>query len=146
MDKAEVQRLVKKGWIKVWMVFDTQAVDKKLLTELLEMLLAKMRETQSLKVVESSLTKPERIKPVAQLEAQGVKKVYSQILEATLLAEDFESLVNATITFGPTAVEILEPEKITISMRQAQNALSSMTEMMHRYAAAGPGGVMLTHV
>ncbi len=146
MDEVEMQNLVKRGWIKAEMIFDTQALDKKVLQELLKRHADKLKMEPGVKVYEANFTEIDEVEPVPQFKAQGIKKVYSQLLEVVFMAQNFEVMANVTMAFGPTAVEILEPDKITIDMRTMQNVLASISELMHKYAAAGRGGVMITQV
>ncbi|MCK5289972.1 MAG: hypothetical protein KAJ56_03425, partial [Candidatus Aenigmarchaeota archaeon] len=77
---------------------------------------------------------------------KGIDTVFSQVLEMEILAKDFETLLYLVVTFGPTTLEVLAPKEIKLDMRQMQNTLILVSELMHRYAAAGAGGMVLTKV
>lgn len=143
---VNTDKLLSNGWIKTWLVFDTQAVDKDTLKGLLSGLLDKMRRIKDIEILSDSLTEPESIEPADQFKNKGITEVYSQILELEIIAKDFETLLYLVITFGPTTLEVLEPKSIKFDMRQMQNTLILVSELMHRYAAAGPGGMVLTKV
>ncbi len=144
MHKEEIKKLLKLGWIKALLIFDTQAVKKEAVKELLKGHLEKMRKLESIKIAEEKFSSVEKTEPVPQIKERGITEVYSQVLEVVVLAKDFEALVNLAISFGPTAIEILEPETITLTIRQAQNSLLSMVEIMHMFASAGVGGFVLS--
>ena len=144
MDKSEIKSLVSSGWIKCGLIFETQGITKDVTSELLKKHLDKMKKIRSIKVIEESFSTLEVTEPVKPLKERGIKEVYSQVLEIVVLAEDFETLVNLTISFGPSALEVLEPEKITITMREAQNSLLSMAEIMHQFASSGAGGFIIS--
>lgn len=148
IDIAEVNgdKLLSNGWIKAWLVFDTQAVEKKTLEGLLSNLLNKLKIIKEVEVVSDSLTEPELIEPVQRFKDKGIKEVFSQVLEVELFSKDFETLFYVVLTFGPTALEVLAPKELKVDMRQMQNTLVLVSELMHKYAAAGVGGVMLTKV
>jgi len=127
-------------------VFDTQAVDKTVLKGLLSGLLNKMKLIKDVKFISDSLTEPEPIEPSEQFTKKGITKVFSQVLEVEILAKDFETLLYFVITFGPTTLDVLAPKSIKFDMRQMQNTLILVSELMHSYAAAGAGGMVLTKV
>ena len=51
--------------------------------------------------------------------------------------------VLALFLFHASSVEILKPEKYQLSAGEAHNILNTMAEMMHRFAAAGFGGIVI---
>ncbi len=138
--------LIKEGWIRSWLVFDTQAVDKKVLKELLEKMSKNFKNLKDVKIMSETLSEPEEVEPVEKLKAKGFDKVLSQVLEMEILTKDFETLFYIVVTFGPTALEVMSPKEIKLDMRQMQNTLVLVSELMHKYASAGLGGVMLTKV
>ena len=146
ISEVNVDKLVSEGWIKVWLVFDTQAVDKKVLKGLLSGLFDKMRLIKEIHILSDSLTEPEAIEPSEQFTKKGITEVFSQVLEVEILAKDFETLLYFVITFGPTTLEVLAPNEIKFDMREMQNTLILVSELMHSYAAAGAGGMVLTKV
>ncbi|MBW6451140.1 MAG: hypothetical protein K0B02_00230 [DPANN group archaeon] len=144
MDKSELKLLISEGWIKCGLIFETQGITEKSTNELLNKHLDKIKKTKHIKVIEESFSTLEKTEPIPQLRERGINEVYSQILEIVVLAENFEELVHLTISFGPSALEVLEPEKIILSMRDAQNSLLAMAEMMHQFAASGAGGFIIS--
>ena len=72
----------------------------------------------------------------------NIKIAYAQSCEMEGVAKSMEELVEIVLEYGPSAIEILEPSKMQLSAREAQNMLNSMSEMMHRFAAAGAGGLV----
>ena len=144
--EIDSEKLIAGGWIKAWLVFDTQAVDKKLLKGLLSGLLDKIKMIKDINVLTESLTEPELIESSEKFKQKGIDTVFSQVLEVEIVAKDFETLLYLVITFGPTTLEVLAPKEIKLDMRQMQNTLILVSELMHRYAAAGPGGLVLTKV
>ena len=75
----------------------------------------------------------------------GVKEGWSQVIKMEMVAKRFDELVGFVIDFGPSSIEILEPKKFTTEMGEAQMILNSVAEMIHRFAAAGVGGVVVVH-
>lgn len=144
--EIDVDKLVGDGWIKAWLVYDTQAVDKKTLKGSLSGLLDKFKMLKEVHVLEDALTEPELIEPPEKFKKQGIKHVFSQVLELDILAKDFETLFFLVITFPPSALEVLAPKEIKLDMREMQNTLMLTSELIRKYASAGAGGVVITKV
>ena len=143
MEDIDVSEYVDKGWINSWFIFDTQGVDKKTIKEILEKLMTQFEKEEGLKIIDKSYSKPKKTEPVPQIKAQGIDSVYSTVLEVELVAKDFETMVRLVMTYGPTALEVIAPDKIVMDMRGAQNSLVSISEMMHKFAIAVQGGVKI---
>jgi hypothetical protein len=47
------------------------------------------------------------------------------------------------IEYGPSAIEVYEPEKFVLNVGEAQSILNSIAFMMHTLAAAGAGGIVV---
>lgn len=146
MSSDDFHDLEEKGWIKVWLLFDTQAIDKRSLQELLKALAERIKATEAVKLVEENFSDVKKVDAVDQYQARGIKKAFSQVYECVYLVKDFETLVHLVINFGPSSLEILGPNNIKLDGRQMQNVLITIAEMMHRFALAGRGGVMITKV
>ena len=75
---------------------------------------------------------------------QGIDKAYSTFSEIELLVDSFETLVYITIHYGPSSIEIIKPERIDLKISEAQNIVNNIAEILHRYAAAGIGGIVIS--
>ncbi len=51
------------------------------------------------------------------------------VAELKLLAKDFRSFINLAMKYGPVRVDLMEPDKISISIDHAQNILADVSEM-----------------
>jgi len=143
MAEINVDEYVDKGWINAWFIFDSQVVDKKVLKEVLEKMMKQFAKEEGLKIVTKNLSKAKKTEAVPQLKEQGVDNVFSMMAEAEIVVKDFSTLVRLVMTYGPTALEVLAPDEITIDMRDAQNSLVAVSEMMHKFALAVQGGVKI---
>ncbi len=142
--EEKAQELMDKGWIKSWMLFEVQAVTKDVLKKAIKNHISKIKKEKGVKIVNEKLSDFNELEASALLKQKGVDKVYSVVAELIVVYKDFEILTNNVINYGPSAVEILGPEKITLRMRDAQNVLASIADMMHKYALAGRGGVIIS--
>ena len=142
IDKDKEQELLSKKYIKTWMMFEVQAVDKKIADSALKKHIKKLHD-ETKNFIEINETPAEAIEAPEIFKKQGIKQVFSKVIEITFLAKDMDQLTLIAINYGPSAIEILEPEKITISMREAQNILASIADMIHKFATAGIGGMII---
>lgn len=139
----KVDELLSKGWMKVWMIFEVQAADKAVCVSSLKKHIKDMGSLDSVEIIDESFAGVDKIEAPEGLKKRGVNALFAQVSEVTIMARDFEGLVNVVINYAPSAVEIMAPEKITITMRDAQNSLASVADMMHKFARAGIGGVVI---
>lgn len=140
----EEQKLLEKGWIKTWLLFEVVAVKKEVAERALKEHIEKLKKEAALKVIDENFTSTDPVEPAEQLKAHGITETWSQIAEIVVCAKDFEALTNMVVTYAPTAVEILAPSKITLDMRSAQNSLATVADMIHKFAAAGIGGMLIS--
>ena len=84
----------------------------------------KIKERYS--VVEYSIGEPERIE----------KNTYSSYLEITIDFESIEDLFAFILDFTPTVVEVLSPDKITLSISEFQNILNDFASKVRTVAWA----------
>jgi len=146
MKESEIkeQELLQKGWIKAWVIFEVQAAAKDVAEEALKVHIGKIKSEKALKIFEENTTESKEVDAPAQLHQHGVKKLWSRLHEMVIFAKDVEALINMVINYGPSAIEIMGPEKITLKMGELQGALASVSDMMHKYAAAGVGGMLIS--
>ena len=145
MDEKEVSQdeLLNKGWIKSWMMFEVQASQRDAAISALKKHLDSLNHEAGIVIAEENISNINELEAPEHIKSQGINILYSQVTEVILFAESFEVIVNATINYAPTAVEITAPKEIVLSMRDAQGALASVADMMHKYAAAGLGGMLI---
>lgn len=58
---------------------------------------------------------------------------YSSYLEVNLSVKDFASLVHLMVFYGPTSIEIIKPNKITISADVLQDGLVDLADIIQSY-------------
>ncbi len=139
LTKEQTAEKLKQGWIQASMMFEVLAVTEEAAKEALESHVGKMESYDFVGMVKKELSQVEKVeKPM-----KGIETGFSQICETEFLAKNFNSLVQLVLEFGPSSVEILKPEKYQLSAGEAHNILNTMAEMMHRFAAAGFGGIVI---
>ena len=138
MDKKAEKRL-KDGWIKAALIIEVLAVNEEAAKSALEKHVEKMGKEDNTMILDNKFHATEEVQnPTPRLE-----KAYSQIVDVDVLVKDFDNLVKLVVSYAPSSIEILEPEKIRMDMGEAQGILNSISELIHKFAQAGLGGIMV---
>ena len=95
------------------------------LTETLNDLINKIGEEQGVKVVEKSLKDPVLMK--------DQKDFYTSFAEVEVEAEEIIHLAILMFKYMPAHIEVLSPEKITLSNNGWGDILSELTRRLHGY-------------
>lgn len=137
--KEQIQKKLKDGWIKSWMMIEVLAVNEKAAGEALKNHLERMKKEEKTLLIKEDFQEIREVeKPMPSIE-----KGFSQVVEIEVLTHTFDKLMFLTMNYGPSAIEILEPKNIKMDMGEAQGILNSIADMIHRFAAAGVGGVVI---
>jgi len=137
--QEQIKKKLKNGWIKSSMMIEVLAVNPNAAKEALEKHVEKICKEDKVFVYKKDFQQIIETKsPFPQ-----IPKAYSGLVEIELMTQNFDKLVYVVMNYGPTNVEILEPSKLNISMGEAQGIITSIATMLHKFAAAGLGGVMI---
>ena len=142
MDEKLMERVGKKlkeGWIRSSMMIEALGTTERAATVGLEQHVQKMDKEEGCVVFNTNFTGVKEVKHPHP----KVEKGYSNVVETEVLTENFEKLVYIVMRYGPTSVEIHEPEKIRIDFGEAQSIVNSLAEMIHNFASAGIGGIII---
>jgi len=138
INEEEANEKVRDGWFKSWLIFEALAVNENVARDALESLVNKLDKDSRVKIYKKSFGETKKVeKPI-----QNVEVGYSVTCEVNLISKKFDNLAQIAIEYGPSAIEILEPSKFDLDVGEAQSILNSISEMMHRLAAAGAGGIV----
>lgn len=134
-----VEKKLKDGWIKSTMIIEVLAVEAGAAESALKNHVEKMGKEDRTIIAETRYHETQVVeKPLPRIE-----KAFSQIVDVDMITKDFDTLVRLVVSYAPSSIEILEPEKIKLDMGEAQAILNSMSEIIHKFAQAGLGGVMV---
>ncbi len=137
--KQEADEKVVQGWLRVCLIFEVLAALEETTKSSLENLINKLEKDSRVKLYKKEFSPIEEVeKPM-----KNIEKGFSQICETELITKNFDNLVQIVIEYGPSSVELLEPKRLEIDQGEAQGILNTISEMMHRFAAAGIGGVII---
>lgn len=138
MLKDEADNKVKSGWIRAWMMFEVLAIKEEVTRSSLDNLVSKLERDSRVSVYRKSFSEPKIVeKPI-----KGVESGCSLTCEIEMVSKNLDGLVQIVTEYGPSAIELLEPSKISMDLGEAQAILNSMSQVMHQFAAAGVGGIV----
>jgi len=136
------KKKLKEGWLKVWFAIEAMAVSEETVKNAMERHIDSLSKAKDVLVIEKTF------KDVKEVEKdklpKGIERAFSQVAEVTLLVKDFFTLVNIVILYGPSSIEILEPAMKEIKIDEIQNIANLIAGLVHQFAAAGVGGIVLT--
>jgi hypothetical protein len=134
-----VAKKLKEGWIHSSMMIEVLAGSEAAATKGLQQHVEKMEKEDKSIIFGKDFSPVTKVdKPLPSLEVG-----YSHIVELEMLTENFEKLFYIVMRYGPSSVEVHKPESIRLPFGEAQGILNSLAEMIHRYAAAGIGGMII---
>ncbi len=134
------EKRIREGWIKSGMIIEVLAIDRGAAESALKKHLEKMGKEENTMILDRDFHEIQEVeKPLPNID-----KAYSQIVDVEVLTRNFDQLVRVVVSYAPSSVEILEPERLSMDMGEAQGILNSIAEIIHKFAAAGIGGVMVS--
>lgn len=126
--------------ITVWMVFEAIAAKKEAVEESLDDHLEKLESESEVEIKLSNIDDVSKIeKPHPELE-EG----YSQVAECQVEVESFKKCIQITFDYGPTYVQVEGPEEYEMDLKEGQESLQQVADVMHSYAQKGLGGVLVS--
>jgi len=131
ISEGESKEMIKKGWIRCWVMIEVMAVGKEVTKEALKKHLDKIKREKGIKIYKKNLEKAEKIGKKIEK-----KDIYTQIVEMEFVIENLRKLSDFVMVYGPSALEILEPEKIQIDMNEAQEMLNRIATLLHSFTTA----------
>ena len=137
--EEKVEKLKEEGWINVWCAIEVLTTKEELAEKALKKLANEMKANPNLYIYEEKFLETREVeKP-----AKGVDKGYSKVMEISFLVKDLYSLIEFCVRYGPSAVEILEPEEIRVKIDEIQNLANFISGLMHQFVSAGIGGLVI---
>jgi len=137
--EKKIKEKIEKGWLhcKAW--FDVLAITKEAAEESLK------QHIEKLKKLDNFILLSERYEETIEQERPlpRIERAFSKACEVEFLVKDLETLLQVTMFFGPSALEVLEPLEIKVKASSIQSIMNSVADLLHRFAAQGVGGVVI---
>ncbi|MBI2580074.1 MAG: hypothetical protein HYW27_04200 [Candidatus Aenigmarchaeota archaeon] len=140
MNDDDIRKRKKEGWIEASFAIEVLAIKEDVAKESLSKLVEEMKEVRGAYVYESGFSDIAKVKAPLK----GVEEAYSQIATVKLFSKDVMTLVSLAITFGPSSIEIMGPSEKNISVSELQNMMNLISGIIHQFAAAGMGGIVIS--
>jgi len=137
--KGKIEKRMKEGWIKSTMMIEVLAVTEEAAKTSLEKHMDRMEKEDKALIYNKDFKKIQKVKDPHP----RIPEAYTNVVELELLTENYDKLVYMVMTYAPSSVEILEPGHIKMDMGEAQGVLNSIADLIHKFAAAGIGGVII---
>lgn len=139
--KDKATKRFKDGWIRNIMIIEVLASSEEAAKKSLEDHVSKMEKEKNVMIINRSYNDVKKVdNPHPTLDVG-----YSYIVELETIMKNLEMLIYVSMTYAPSSIEIIEPDKLNIDIGEAQAILNSVAEMIHKFAAVGIGGVIINN-
>ncbi len=138
--KDEIKKKRKEAWLEAWFAIEALATARETVEKALKEHVEKLEHTKDTYVYERKLSE---IKQVSN-PLKGVQEGFSQVAEVKLFAKNVFTMVNLVLLYGPSSIEILSPAQKEMKISEIQDMCNLLSGLMHQFAAAGVGGMVLT--
>ncbi len=139
MSDEKADKKVKEGWIKSWMMIEALATSEEAAKSALEKHVRKIELEKSVIVSKKDFKKIEKVdNPFPDVDV-----AHSSVVELEVLTKDYDRLVSLVLNYAPSAIEILEPKRISMDAGEAQGILNSLSELLHRFVSMTRGAIMV---
>lgn len=126
--------------LKIWMVFEAVAATEEAVEGSLQDHLEKLSNESDAEIIEKTVEEVEQVEnPHPDLD-QG----FSQVAETVVEADSFEEAIALVINYGPTYIQLEEPDVYEMSLKEGQETLQDVADIMRRYAEMGVGGMLVS--
>ncbi len=138
--KEQVKKKQKDGWIEAQFTFEVMAASPEIADTSLKNHVERLGRAPDTFVYDKSFSNAEKV----QNPPAGLKEAHSQIGKAKLFAKDFYTMLNIIMVYGPSAIEILSPNKRELKIDEMQNIANVVGGLMHEFAAKGVGAMLIS--
>ncbi|MEK6887335.1 MAG: hypothetical protein AABX14_00140 [Candidatus Aenigmatarchaeota archaeon] len=138
--QEQVKEKRKDKWFDVWASIEALAVEKHIVESALKKHIEKMKKIREILVYEEQYSDTLKV----ENPMKDVKEGHAQLVKIKFMAKDFITLINVVMIYGPSSIEIMSPNKKELSLSEAQNIVNALAGVVHQFAAAGIGGIVIT--
>ena len=141
MDLAEqIKEKRKEKWFDVWFSIEALAVEKSVVENALAAHVEKRGDIRDILIYEKEFSETIKV----ENPMKNVAEAYSQIAKVKFFAKSLTTLISVVLTYGPSAVEILGPDRHEMKIDEVQGIANLLAGVVHQFAAAGVGGIIIT--
>jgi len=140
MQLPDVEKARKSGWIESWFAIEVLGGSEEIVVKSLKEHIDKLSKTEDVLVHKTEFHPVQEVKNPPK----PLKRGWSQIVNVTLFTRDLYALVQTVMLYGPSAIEVLSPPNKQVSAGEIQNIVNTLAGLLHQFAAAGAGGIVIT--
>lgn len=121
--RAQIEQKDVHPW-RIRAFIEIQAIDETILSKETEKFMQTMRNDKRFTIYKLES---------APVEQKG--EYHGTFVEINFSVKDFSSLMAFCVFYGPSAIEVIKPEQITIEANDLQDALVFLSDMVHKYTS-----------
>jgi len=126
-DEVDVDKELSEGCILARIFIEVQGNDKDTCQKALE------------RTIFDSLASEENVSMINvkfyELTSDPEKSYFSGVVEVKLLLRDFRWFVSVVMRYGPSAIEIIEPHSVKLSLDEMQSLLADVSELSQTFSS-----------
>jgi len=138
--KEEISKRRKDQWIELLFSVEVLAATRNVAETSLAEHAEKIEKSPGIFVYEKKFFDTTEVKNPMK----GVEVGFSRAVVMKLFIKDLFTALTAIMIYGPSSVEVLGPGKKEISMSEMQNIANNVASLVHQFAAAGAGGLVIS--
>ncbi len=136
-DKLKIAK--KNQWIEADMYFEVMAIDEEFAKSAMEDHVAKLNQIPDAFIESAKFLGTRKI----ENPMKNIKEAWSQVCNVKFFAKDLDTLTRMIYLYGPSSVEIIGPHDKKISVDEMQKIANSLSSLVHKFAQAGVGGMII---
>ena len=138
--KEQMNICKKEKWFDVHFIIEALSISEDVVKSALEKHVDKLSHMRDILVYDKKFSE---IKSVEN-PLKGVETGYSYFVNVKLFAKTLSVLLNSVLMYGPSSIEVMGPDKKEISISESQDICNVLAGIVHQFAAAGIGGIVIT--
>jgi len=123
-EKMEEKDIDFRGKYRVKMIIEALSQDKEALQRQCD-------------ILENKISKEEKISVIDFEKGEILKQEenYTAFFDIEIETKTFKDVIHMIINYGPSSVELIEPEKLELNLNQSQELLNEISSAVHYYVA-----------
>lgn len=138
--RDEIKKRRKESWLEVWFSIEVLGIDENIAKDSLSKHIEKLSRVKDTFVYEKEFKDIKKVKNPLK----DVEEAYSQVVNVKFFVRTLPILLNIVLTYGPSSIEIMGPDKKDVNAAEIQDIANVLAGLVHQFAAAGAGGIVIT--
>ena len=121
MKDKEIKKFIEKGYLRVNVIFEIAGKPKEHVENSLKAYIENIKQDEEIKILN------EDYEPAEEMD----EGVFGAVAELEMLFENIEKLNWLCINFSPASIEIIEPDKLTVTQKEIGDWLNDLLSRLH---------------